>query len=78
MRVYIKIAKVLSDICRYIVEVAIVVIMLLTVADVLLRLIIKHPIMGVSEYSQMLMAIILLAAGYGCNIPTRLKSPGDL
>lgn len=64
MRVYIRIAKVIADIARYIVEAAIVVIMLLTVADVLMRLIFNHPILGVSEYSQMLMAIILLAAGY--------------
>lgn len=40
---------------------AIMVIMLLTVADVLLRWIIKQPILGVSEYSQILMVVILLS-----------------
>jgi len=64
MRTYIKIAKVIANIARYIVEAAIVFIMLLTVADVLSRLILNRSILGVAEFSQMLMAIILLAAGY--------------
>ena len=61
MRVYLKIVGVIAHACRTLVEVAIIVIMLLTVADVLLRHIAHTTIMGVTEYSQMLMAIILLA-----------------
>ena len=40
---------------------AILAVMLLTVADVLLRWILKQPILGVSEYSQILMVVILLS-----------------
>lgn len=43
------------------VMIAILVIMLLTVVDILLRWIIKQPILGVSEYSQILMVVILLS-----------------
>lgn len=64
MRTYIKIIQVIADIARYIVEIAIVIIMLLTVADVLGRLLLNTTILGVTEYSQMIMAIILLSAGF--------------
>lgn len=43
------------------VMIAIMAIMFLTVADVVLRWIIKQPILGVSEYSQILMVVILLS-----------------
>ena len=61
MRIYLKIAEMIAAACRILVEIAIVAIMLLTVADVILRHTIHTTIMGVTEYSQMLMAIILLA-----------------
>ena len=70
MRVYLKIVGVIAHACRTLVEVAIIVIMLLTVADVLLRHIAHTTIMGVTEYSQMLMAIILLAT---CRTSPRLN-----
>lgn len=61
MRIYLKIAEWIAGACRLLVEAAIIVIMLLTVADVILRHTARITIMGVTEYSQMLMAIILLA-----------------
>ena len=57
-----KIMMKLTQIARYIVMVAFVVMMLLTVVDVILRRFFSSPILGVTEYSQMVMVVILLAA----------------
>lgn len=46
-----------------VVMISIIVVMLLTVADVLLRWILNVSIIGVTEYTQILMAIILLSTG---------------
>jgi TRAP-type C4-dicarboxylate transport system permease small subunit len=42
--------------------IAVVIMMLLTVTDVILRRLFSSPILGVMEYSQMIMVVILLAA----------------
>lgn len=57
-----KFAKKITEIARYLVMIAVVFMMLLTVCDVLLRRLFSSPILGVMEYSQMMMVIILLAA----------------
>ncbi len=64
MRIFIRAAHVISTIVSGLAQVSIFVIMLLTVLDVILRHTIKVAIVGVTEYSQMLMAIILLATAY--------------
>ncbi len=62
VRGFIKFAKAIAKGARFLVMVGVVLIMLLTVADILMRWIFSSPILGVMEYSQMLMAVILLAA----------------
>ncbi len=47
---------------RVLVMIAVVFMMLITVVDVVLRKFFLSPILGVTEYSQMIMVIILLAA----------------
>ena len=63
MRTYIKIADKIASAASVLVEISVFVIMMLTVADVILRHTARISIVGVTEYSQMLMAIMLLAAG---------------
>ncbi|MCI6018669.1 MAG: TRAP transporter small permease [Clostridiales bacterium] len=63
MRGLIRITQKVASITQTIVMVAVVVIMLLTVTDVVLRHTVNIAIVGVTEYSQMLMAIIMLATG---------------
>lgn len=63
MHGFIKITQKISSVAQTIVMVAVVVIMLLTVTDVVLRHTVNIAIVGVTEYSQMLMAIIMLATG---------------
>ncbi len=57
-----KIIKKITEFARYLVMIAIVFMMLLTVTDVVLRRLFSSPILGVMEYSQMIMVVILLAA----------------
>jgi len=57
-----NIVKKISSTARLIVMCATVLIMVITVVDVLLRKFFSAPIMGVPEFSQMLMVIILLGA----------------
>lgn len=64
MQVFIKTIRVLSDVSRYVVEAAVIIIMLLTVSDVVCRIFFNTAINGVTEYSQMLMSIILMATAY--------------
>lgn len=47
---------------RWLVMIAVVFMMLITVVDVALRKFFLSPILGVTEYSQMIMVVILLAA----------------
>ena len=64
MRIFIRAARVISAACSGLAQISIFGIMILTVIDVILRHTVKTAIVGVTEYSQMLMAIILLATAY--------------
>ncbi len=57
-----KVIKKITEGARVLVMVAVVLMMLLTVVDVILRKFFLSPILGVTEYSQMVMVVILLAA----------------
>lgn len=57
-----KVIKKLTSAARVLVMVAVVFMMLITVTDVILRKFFLSPIIGVTEYSQMIMVVILLAA----------------
>ena len=57
-----KIIKKITSGARWLVMIAVVFMMLITVVDVVLRKFFASPILGVTEYSQMIMVIILLAA----------------
>ena len=57
-----KIIKKITAASRILVMVAVVFMMMITVVDVILRKFFLSPIIGVTEYSQMIMVIILLAA----------------
>ena len=57
-----KIIKKITAASRVLVMVAVALMMMLTVVDVILRKFFASPIIGVTEYSQMIMVIILLAA----------------
>lgn len=63
-----KVVKRITTSARLLVMIATVSIMAITVVDVVLRKFFSSPIMGVPEYSQMLMVVILLgAASTGMN-----------
>lgn len=57
-----KVIKKITAGARVLVMVAVVFMMLITVIDVVLRKFFLSPILGVTEYSQMIMVVILLAA----------------
>ncbi len=57
-----KVMKKITAASRILVMVAVVFMMMITVVDVILRKFFLSPIIGVTEYSQMIMVIILLAA----------------
>lgn len=57
-----KAFKKITAASRVLVMVAVVFMMLITVVDVVLRKFFLSPILGVTEYSQMIMVVILLAA----------------
>lgn len=57
-----KVIKKITAAARVLVMVAVVFMMLITVVDVILRKFFLSPIIGVTEYSQMIMVVILLAA----------------
>ena len=61
------------DAARWVVMVAIVIMMVLTVLDVILRSFFKSPILGVMEYSQMIMVVILLAAASTAMVDKHIK-----
>lgn len=63
MQGWIRFTRKIASVAQGIVMVAVVVIMLLTVCDVVLRHTVNIAILGVTEYSQMLMALIMLATG---------------
>ncbi len=63
MQGFIKISEKISAIARTVVEIAILALMAVTVADVVLRHTVSISILGVTEFSQILMVIIMLAAG---------------
>lgn len=71
--VFTKIVKWITDVSKYIVMAAIVVLMLLTVTDVILRRFFSSPILGVSEYTQMVMTIILLSAPFSAMCNSHIK-----
>lgn len=60
----VKIIKGLSKGTNYLTMIAIVILMLLTVAEVLLRTTINQPILGVTELSEMMMAVLLLGMAW--------------
>ena len=57
-----KIIRKITDVARWLVMIAVVFMMMITVVDVVLRKFFLSPILGVTEYSQMIMVVILLAA----------------
>ena len=57
-----KIIKKITAGARVLVMIAVVFMMVITVVDVILRKFFLSPILGVTEYSQMIMVVILLAA----------------
>ena len=57
-----KLIKKITEGARWLVMIAVVFMMLLTVTDVILRKFFLSPILGATEYCQMIMVIILLAA----------------
>ena len=57
-----KIIKKITAGARVLVMIAVVFMMMITVVDVILRKFFLSPILGVTEYSQMIMVVILLAA----------------
>lgn len=57
-----KVIKKITEGARILVMIAVVFMMLITVVDVVLRKFFLSPILGVTEYSQMIMVVILLAA----------------
>lgn len=57
-----KLIKKITAVSRVLVMISVVFMMLITVVDVILRKFFLSPIIGVTEYSQMIMVIILLAA----------------
>ncbi len=63
MQGFIKITEKISAIARVVVEAAIIALMAVTVADVILRHTVSISILGVTEFSQILMVIIMLATG---------------
>lgn len=63
MQMFIGFTNKLAAMARRVVEAAIIALMLVTVADVVLRHTVNVSIMGVTEFSQILMAVIMLATG---------------
>lgn len=59
-----KVIKKITEGAKVLVMIAIVLMMMITVVDVVLRKFFASPILGVTEYSQMVMIVILLAAAY--------------
>ena len=59
-----KIVGKITDGAKFVVMVAVVAMMLLTAIDVILRKFFNTTILGVTEYSQMVMVLILLATPY--------------
>lgn len=57
-----KIMRKITVGARWLVMIAVVFMMVITVVDVVLRKFFLSPILGVTEYSQMIMVVILLAA----------------
>ncbi len=57
-----KAIKKATEGARILVMIAVVLMMVITVVDVILRKFFLSPILGVTEYSQMVMVVILLAA----------------
>ena len=64
MMILSKIVRKITDYAKYIVMAAVVVMMLLTVVDVVIRKLLSSTILGVTEYSQMVMVIILLSTAF--------------
>lgn len=59
-----KIVRKVTDAAKYIVMAAVVLMMALTVVDVIMRKLFSATILGVTEYSQMVMVIILLSTAF--------------